>query len=68
MDDTRAEGDSHSAEPPPQLLLHSLQIIRRHLGMEVAFISEFTEGRRVFRCVDAALPDPPIAVGGSDPL
>ncbi len=42
--------------------------IRTHLGMDVAFISEFTEGRRVFRHVDAAKPNPPIQVDQGDPL
>lgn len=45
-----------------------LTTIRRHLGMDVAFISEFVEGRRVFRHVDAGLPDPPVRVEASDPL
>ncbi len=45
-----------------------LSAIRAHLGMEVAFISEFADGRRVFRHVDAQLPACPVQVGGSDPL
>ncbi|MDY0743055.1 EAL domain-containing protein [Paucibacter sp. R3-3] len=51
-----------------ELLLRSLHTIRRHLGMEIAFISEFIEGRRVIRHLDAESADPPIRVGGSDPL
>lgn len=39
-----------------------------HLGMEVAFISEFTDGRRVFRHVDSADLDGPVKAGLSDPL
>lgn len=42
--------------------------IRAHLGMKVAFISEFKDGRRVFIYVDSSDSDCPIAVGGSDPL
>lgn len=46
-----------------------LAAIREHLGMDVAFISEFVEGRRFFRHVtaDGRSRQPPIAVGGSDP-
>lgn len=45
-----------------------LHAIREHLGMDVAFVSEFREGRRFFRYVDSPHPNPPIAVGGSDLL
>jgi EAL domain-containing protein (putative c-di-GMP-specific phosphodiesterase class I) len=45
-----------------------LSAIRRHLGMDVAFISEFVAGRRYFRHVDAGEPDGPVQVGGSNPL
>lgn len=47
-------------------LLHA---IRTHLGMEIAFVSEFTRGQRVFRHVDADSRTPPlIQVGDADPL
>jgi diguanylate cyclase (GGDEF)-like protein/PAS domain S-box-containing protein len=49
-------------------LADALRVIREHLQMDVAFISEFTEGRREFRHVDSANGHPPIQVGGSDPL
>lgn len=45
-----------------------LQAIRKYLGMDVAFLSEFAEGRRLFRYVDSADPKSPVQVGGSDPL
>ena len=45
-----------------------LSSMRKQLGMEVAFISEFRDGRRIFRYVDSDLDVCPIAVGGSDPL
>jgi EAL domain-containing protein (putative c-di-GMP-specific phosphodiesterase class I) len=46
-----------------------LRIVRTHLEMDVGFLSEFSEGRRFFRHVDAGPGRPsPIAVGGSDPL
>lgn len=53
------------ARPTLARILHA---IRTHLGMEVAFISEFVEGRRHFRYVDAAEPAGPVQVGHSDPL
>ena len=55
-------------EPLPSLLQRTLKAIREHLGMDVAFVSEFTGGRRVFRYVDAKWADQPVRVGGSDPL
>ena len=42
--------------------------MRQQLGMEVAFISEFRDGRRIFRYVDSGLDVCPISVGDSDPL
>ena len=54
------------ATRPP--LERGLSAIRRHLGMEVAFISQFVDGRRVFRHVDADSPEVPVQVGASDPL
>lgn len=44
-----------------------LHAIRAHLGMEVAFVSEFVDGRRVFRHVDASDAAGPVQVGLSDP-
>lgn len=46
----------------------SLSSIRRHLGMDVAFISQFLDGRRFFRAVDSEGDVASIEVGGSDPL
>jgi len=45
-----------------------LSIVRKHLGMNVAFISEFINGERVFRFVDAENENSPIEIGDSDPL
>lgn len=45
-----------------------LHAVRQHLKMEVAFVSEFTNGRRVFRYVDASWPKNPVRVGEGDPL
>lgn len=49
-------------------LLDALHAIRLHLGMEVAFISEFDEQRRYFRFVDNEHGAPELQVGASDPL
>lgn len=47
---------------------NALAAIRTHLGMDVAFISEFTAGQRIFRHVDSETGHAPIAVGQGDPL
>lgn len=49
------------------LLIDVLRTIRSHLGMDVAFVSEFVAERRYFRYVDAGIPST-ICAGGSDPL
>lgn len=41
----------------------ALDAVRRHLGMEIAFISEFKGDERVFNHVSTASPDAPIKVG-----
>lgn len=51
-----------------QFMQETLRAIRTHLGMDVAFISHFTEGKREFSYVDSLSANPPITVGGSDPL
>jgi EAL domain-containing protein (putative c-di-GMP-specific phosphodiesterase class I) len=45
-----------------------LDAIRRHMGMDVAFISEFQDGRRFFRHVDIGESPMVIKPGDSDPL
>lgn len=49
-----------------QLLPRALRALRTHLGMDIGFISQLREGRRVFRYVDAAAENPAVQVGGSD--
>lgn len=51
-----------------EALSRSLNAIRTHLDMEVAFISEFVDDRRYFRYVDSADQEAIIRVGQSDPL
>lgn len=57
-----------NSKPGSDTLPDLLHAIRRHLGMDVAFISEFTEGKRVFRHVDPPGPDNPVQPGAGDPL
>lgn len=45
-----------------------LHAIRTHLKMEVAFVSEFVGGRRVFRYVDSNWNGNPVQVGCGDAL
>lgn len=46
----------------------ALRAVRAHLGMDIAFVSEFIAGRRYFRHIDSAARHSPIAVGQSDPF
>lgn len=51
------------------LLFEILHLVRVSLGLEMAFISEFTDGRRVFRHVDAdERASGILQVGASNPL
>lgn len=45
-----------------------LKLLRDHLKMDVAFVSEFVDGRRVFRRVDTAPDKRVIETSGSAPL
>lgn len=51
-----------------EMVMATLHSVRTLLGMEVAFVSEFKEDRRVFRYVDATANSVPVCVGASDPL
>lgn len=53
---------------PEEGIRHALAVARSHLGMPVAFVSQFREGRRWFRYVDADQGDATLCEGGSDPL
>jgi EAL domain-containing protein (putative c-di-GMP-specific phosphodiesterase class I) len=50
------------------ILQDALHAIRSHLDMDVAFISEFSKGRRYFRYVESAPDKHMVAVGNSDLL
>ena len=49
-------------------LQNTLSALRRHLDMDVAFISHFHDGLREFKFVDSKNNNPPIAVGDSGSL
>jgi len=52
-----------------ETIMETLHSVRTLLGMEIAFISEFKGGQRIFRYVDTSEDIPPIVcVGNSDPL
>lgn len=56
------------SESSDKLIAELLPSARTMLGMEVAFVSEFRDGRRVFRHVATNGEFAPIQVNGSDPL
>lgn len=60
--------DADTAGSLSRELQQVLRAIRSHLGMDVAFVSEFTAGQRVFRAVDSSHEDQPVRVGAGDPL
>jgi len=45
-----------------------LRLLRQHMNMDVVFVSEFTDGKRVFRHVDTSPDGKVIEAGQSDPL
>ncbi|UPQ83920.1 EAL domain-containing protein [Pseudomonas knackmussii] len=51
-----------------EMLAETLHAVRSHLGMDVAFISEFRGGSRVFRYLDGNFVPLQLAVDASDPL
>lgn len=59
---------SLSGDAPTARLEWLLQAARNHLKLDVGFISEFTNGHRVFRHVDLANGGGEIEVGASEPL
>jgi EAL domain-containing protein (putative c-di-GMP-specific phosphodiesterase class I) len=53
---------------PNNTLKRTLEAVRQHLGMHVAYVSEFANGRSVFRQVDAPGLESMVKVGDSRPL
>ncbi|WP_216903611.1 EAL domain-containing protein [Synechococcus sp. CCY 9618] len=60
--------DAESSGTLSDDLRRLLRAIRDHLEMDVAFVSEFTGGQRVFRSIDSSNDTPPIRVGMGHPL
>jgi EAL domain-containing protein (putative c-di-GMP-specific phosphodiesterase class I) len=54
--------------PLAEDLQHVLSTLRCHLGMDVAFISEFAGGRRCLRYVDTDQKNAPLEAGDAHPL
>ncbi|WP_089401111.1 sensor domain-containing phosphodiesterase [Noviherbaspirillum humi] len=55
------------AESTDRTLPEVMHSIREHLGMDIAFIAELSDGKRIFREVDAKDDACPIRAGNSDP-
>lgn len=53
---------------PEEIIYTALATVREHLGMEIAYLSEFIEGRSVFRAVDAPRLEHLISTGDSRDL
>jgi EAL domain-containing protein (putative c-di-GMP-specific phosphodiesterase class I) len=51
-----------------ELLTEALHTVRSHFRMDVAFIGEFREGRRMFRHIDGSHRPVALVVGGGGPL
>jgi len=51
-----------------EMLTEALYVIRRHFGMDVAFIGEFREGRRVYRHIEGHHSTMALAASHSGPL
>lgn len=66
----RESPDRHGHEAPDrrEIVAWLLRAARKHLEMNVGFISEVVDGQRVFRYVDTDTDSRVIEVGGSDPL
>jgi hypothetical protein len=60
---------SDAADPAlPAAVPEVLKLLRTRLGMDVAFVSQFADHRRVFRAVDTAPGFTPFEAGMSDPI
>lgn len=72
LDDTGAsllvEQSGGASMSIAEMLTEALAAVRNHLRMEVAFIGEFREGRRVFRQLDGRYQALSLAVGEGGPL
>lgn len=55
-------------QPLRAFVMKSLCAVRSHLGLDVAFVSEFSGGHRIFRFVDSRIQDQPVREGNGNPL
>ena len=62
------EASQQEASSDSDVIQGALLAIRQHLGMEIAYFSEFVDGRSVFRRVDAPGLEHLIKVGDSHSL
>ncbi len=68
--DSGAASERHPArlDGPAKAIARILSEARERFGMEVAFVSEFDDGRRVFRFIEGNVSEIGLEVGGGDPL
>lgn len=60
---------SDAADPElPDAVPQVLKLLRTKLGMDVAFVSQFDDGRRTIKAVDSAPDFSPLQAGRSDPV
>lgn len=62
--------EHHTVSPEHRItpVARALQTLRRHLNLDIAFISKFEANTRVFKCVDAAADFTPIMAGDRIPI
>lgn len=51
----------------PEVVPAVLKLLRKRLGMDVAFVSQIADGRRTFKAVDSSPDFAPVVEGMSDP-
>lgn len=66
--ETAISGVADGLDAGQDTITKGLEAIRTHLGMEVAYVSEFVGDKSVFRAVDAPGLDAAIKVGDTKPL
>jgi len=65
MEDIRKAIAETRDRSPDEVIRRALATVRKHLGMDVAYLSEFVDGQSVFRAVDAAATPAPVSPGDS---
>lgn len=66
--DNRRGAARRTTDHVDEAIQRILRAMRADLGLDVAFVSEFRNGARVFRYVDADAGTSVVQVGGSDPV